>query len=180
MAVYRFHNKIPKYADSVFLAPNAIVIGDVEIGEASSIWFGSVVRGDTAPIRIGCQTNIQDQAVLHADPGKPLTIGDRVTVAHNCVVHGCQIEDDCLIGIGAVVMNGALIGQGSTVAAGAVILENTSIPPGSLVTGVPGKVKRALGAEARDMARLTATYYSAHAKEYASVETFQPILPQTP
>lgn len=143
----------PEQVDpSAFVAPNASVLGDVTIGAESSVWYGAVARGDTAPIRIGKRTNVQDLCVLHADPGFPCTLGDRVTVGHGAIVHGATVEDDVLIGMRAVVMNGAVIGAGSIVGVGALVTEGTIVPPGSVVLGMPGKIKRA--AEERDRAQV--------------------------
>jgi carbonic anhydrase/acetyltransferase-like protein (isoleucine patch superfamily) len=127
-------------AASAFLADTCRLIGDVTVGEESSIWFQAVLRGDTESIRIGKQANIQDGCVLHADPGQPCIIGDRVTVGHSAIVHGATVERDSLIGIRAVILNGAIIGTGSLVAAGTLVTEGTEIPPASLVRGVPGRV----------------------------------------
>lgn len=127
---------------SAFIAPGAIVLGDVHLGAESSIWYNAVLRGDTDRIAIGDQTNIQDLTMIHADPGIPCTVGSRVTVGHRVILHGCTIEDDCLIGMGAIILNGARVGRGSIVGAGAVLLEGTQVPPGSLVVGVPAKVVR--------------------------------------
>ncbi|MGD8241313.1 MAG: gamma carbonic anhydrase family protein, partial [Desulfobacterales bacterium] len=130
----------PKIGANVFIAPTAVVIGDVEIMEGASVWYGSVLRGDLAPIRIGRNTNIQDNCTIHVDPGQPALIGESVVMGHNAVVHGCTIEDDSLIGINAVVLNGARIRSGSIVAAGAVVLEKQSIGPLELAAGIPAKV----------------------------------------
>ena len=132
----------PEIDPSAFVAPTATLIGDVGLGAGASVWFGSVLRGDLDRIRVGENTSIQDLTVCHTDDGMPLTIGNGVTVGHRCVLHGCTIEDDCLIGMGAIIMNGAVVGRGSVIAAGATILEKTAIPPFSLVAGVPGKIKR--------------------------------------
>ncbi|AJT42719.1 gamma carbonic anhydrase family protein [Psychromicrobium lacuslunae] len=140
--IYDFAGETPLIAADAFIAANATVIGKVVIGNASSAFYGAVLRGDTAQITVGEHSNLQDNVVLHADPGFPTTIGDRVSVGHGAVVHGCTVEDDCLIGMGATVMNGAVIGAGSLVAGGAVVLEGTVIPPRSLVAGVPAKVRR--------------------------------------
>src|SRR5262245_20379434 len=118
---------------SAWIAPTATVLGDVTIGAESTVWYQAVIRGDTDAIRIGRETNIQDGCVLHADPGVPCTIGDRVTVGHAAIVHGATVEDDCLIGMRAVVMNGAKIGRGSVVAVGSVVLEGMEVPSGSVV-----------------------------------------------
>jgi carbonic anhydrase/acetyltransferase-like protein (isoleucine patch superfamily) len=127
---------------TAFIAPGAIVLGDVHLGPESSVWYNAVLRGDTDRITIGDQTNIQDLTTIHADPGIPCTVGKRVTVGHRVILHGCTIEDDCLIGMGAVILNGARVGPGSIVGAGAVVLEGMEIPPGSMVLGLPAKVVR--------------------------------------
>jgi carbonic anhydrase/acetyltransferase-like protein (isoleucine patch superfamily) len=149
MTCYAFRNHTPMMHPSVFVAPTAQIIGNVRIGKDSSVWFQTVIRGDLDVIRIGEKTNIQDLCMCHADEGIPLRIGNRVTIGHRCVVHGCAIEDNCLIGMGAVVMNHAVIGEGSVIAAGTVVLEKTVIPPGSLVTGSPGRVKKTYDDPAR-------------------------------
>jgi carbonic anhydrase/acetyltransferase-like protein (isoleucine patch superfamily) len=136
--------KTPAVDSTAFLAPTAAVSGDVVIAARASVFYGASVRGDMAPIRIGHDSNVQDNAVLHADPGAPCTLGARVTIGHGAVVHGCTVEDDCLIGMHATVMNHAVIGSGSLVAAGSVVLEGTRVPPRSLVAGTPGKVRREL------------------------------------
>jgi len=129
----------PQVARSAWVAPGAFVIGDVHLGEESSVWYGAVLRGDTEPIRIGARTNVQDGCVLHADPGYPTMVGEGCVLGHNAVVHGCEIEDDCLVGMGATILNGAKIGVGSIVAAGAVVPESREFPPGSLIVGLPAK-----------------------------------------
>lgn len=142
-----FGDATPAVADTAWVAPNATVIGRVEIASQASVFYTAVLRGDVSSIRIGAGSNVQDGVVIHADPEFPATIGAGVSVGHRAVVHGCTIEDNCLIGMGAVVLNGAVVGAGSLVAAGAVVLEGTVVPPGSLVAGVPGKVRRALTAD---------------------------------
>lgn len=142
MTLYLYKNTQPEIHSSVYIAPTAQIIGDVHIGKKSSVWFQVVIRGDMDRISIGERTNIQDLCVCHADENIPLAIGDGITIGHRCVIHGCTIEDYCLIGMGAIVMNHAVVGRGSVVAAGAVILENTIIPPYSLVTGLPAKIKK--------------------------------------
>jgi carbonic anhydrase/acetyltransferase-like protein (isoleucine patch superfamily) len=153
-------------AASAYIAPGAVVLGDVTIGERSSIWFGAVIRGDTAPIRIGECTNVQDGCILHADAGSPCTLGDRVTLGHAAIVHGATVEDDCLIGMRAVVMNGAKIGRGSVVAVGSVVTEGTVVPPGSVVMGQPAKVKREVTDRDTERIRHAAEHYVAGAKVY--------------
>jgi carbonic anhydrase/acetyltransferase-like protein (isoleucine patch superfamily) len=125
---------------TAFIAPSAIVLGDVTIGEDSSVWYTSVLRGDMAPIQIGSQTNLQDGTIAHVDDDLPCIIGNRVGVGHRVILHGCTVEDDCLIGMGSILLNGSVVGQGSLIAAGAVVPEGLQVPPGSLVMGVPGKV----------------------------------------
>jgi carbonic anhydrase/acetyltransferase-like protein (isoleucine patch superfamily) len=137
----------PEADPSAFIAPTAVLSGDVELGADASAFYGVSVRGDSAPIRVGDRTNLQDNAVLHADAGFPCTLGSGVSVGHSAVVHGCTVEDNCLIGMSATVMNGAVIGEGSLVAAGALVLEATEVPPRSLVAGVPAKVRRPLSDE---------------------------------
>jgi len=166
MPVYQIENWQPDIDDTVYIAPGAMVIGQVRIHKNASIWFNTVVRGDTDLITIGEETNIQDLSVCHADPGKPLTIGKKVTIGHKCIVHGCTIEDDCLIGMGSIVMNGASIGQGSIIAAGSVVLENTIIPPFSMVTGLPGKIKKTLEKEVIELIHMPADVYSQRAQDY--------------
>jgi len=125
-----------------FVAENAAVTGDVTLGAGASVWFGCVLRGDDAPIRVGARTNIQDLTMVHADPGVPNEIGEECTVGHSAVLHGARVEPRCLIGMGAILLSGSVIGEGSVVAAGCVVTEGTSLPPRSLVRGVPGKVVR--------------------------------------
>jgi carbonic anhydrase/acetyltransferase-like protein (isoleucine patch superfamily) len=140
-----YRGKRPQIAASAYIDPAAVIIGDVVIGEDSSVWPCSVVRGDVHYIRIGARTNIQDGSICHVMRDEyPLILGDDVTVGHSVTLHGCTIESRCLIGMGAIILNGATIGTGSIVAAGALITERTVIPAGSLVMGSPGKVKRLL------------------------------------
>jgi carbonic anhydrase/acetyltransferase-like protein (isoleucine patch superfamily) len=142
--LYAFAGDTPAVHDSAFIAPTASVIGNATLAENSSAFYGVSVRADTAAITVGAGTNLQDNVVLHADAGFPCTVGARVSVGHSAVVHGCTVEDDCLIGMSATILNGAVIGAGSLVAAGAVVLEGTIVPPRSLVAGVPAKVRREL------------------------------------
>lgn len=127
---------------TAFIAAGAVVLGDVHFGKDVSVWYNTVIRGDTERIAIGDETNIQDLSMVHADPGVPCVVGRRVTVGHRAILHGCVVEDDCLIGMGAILLNGVRVGTGSVVGAGAVLAEGTQVPPGSLVLGVPGKVIR--------------------------------------
>ncbi len=162
-----YRGVVPTIAASAYIDQSAQVIGDVAVGERSSIWPNVTARGDVNTIRIGEDTNIQDNSVLHCDAGLfPLQIGNRVTVGHLAMLHGCTIEDDCLIGIGAVVLNGAKIGSGSVIAAGAVVPEGMQVPPGSMVMGVPAKVRRALTDEERERFRTNAQHYVEAARIY--------------
>jgi len=160
----RFHPD--KVDDSAYIAPGAVVLGDVTIGAESSVWFNAVIRGDTAPIQIGDQTNVQDNCVLHADEGYPCILGDRVTVGHAAIVHGAVVENDCLIGMRAVVMNGATIGAGSIVAVGAVVTEGFTAPPGSIVMGAPAKVRSEIKDRHRQAIEHAAEHYVANAKRF--------------
>lgn len=132
----------PRIDPTAFIAPTAVVMGDVTLGPRSSVWYASVIRGDMAPIVIGADSNIQDGSVVHVDEGVPCTVGARVGVGHRVILHGCTVEDDSLIGMGSVLLNNVTIGRGSVVAAGAVIPEGMTVPPGSLVMGVPGRIVR--------------------------------------
>lgn len=137
-----FRGTAPSIAVSAYVDPSAVLIGDVTVGERTSIWPNVTIRGDVDRIAIGSETSIQDGTVLHCDAGVPLTIGDRVTVGHLAMLHGCTIEDDALIGIGAVVLNGARIGKGAVVAAGSLVPEGAEVPAGMLALGVPAKPRR--------------------------------------
>jgi carbonic anhydrase/acetyltransferase-like protein (isoleucine patch superfamily) len=134
----------PEVDPGAFTAPTSVVLGRVRLAAGASVWYHTVLRGDTEQITIGADSNIQDNSTVHADPGFPCTVGERVSVGHNAVLHGCTVEDDVLVGMGATVLHGAVIGAGSLVAAGAVVPQNAVVPPGSLVAGVPAKVRRPL------------------------------------
>jgi carbonic anhydrase/acetyltransferase-like protein (isoleucine patch superfamily) len=149
-----------------WIADSARVFGDVHLGPGSNVWFGAVIRADQESIGVGARSNVQDNAVLHADPGYPLRIGADVSIGHAAVCHGCTIEDGVLIGMRAVVMNGAVVGSGSTVAAGAVVTSDMQVPPGSLVAGVPAKVLRELTPDAVIANRENALTYVALAAEH--------------
>jgi len=162
-----YQGKIPVVPSSCYVDLSAQVIGDVELGESASIWMNAVVRGDVNSIRIGAGSNVQDCAVLHGMRNLyPVLVGERCTIGHNATVHGCVVEDEVLIGIGAVVLNDARIGEGSIIAAGAVIPEHTVIPANSLVAGVPGKVRRTLGDEDRKLIRMYAQNYLDYTRIY--------------
>ena len=156
----------PRIPASVFVAASADVIGDVELGENSSVWFQSVLRGDIEPIRIGANSNIQDGSIVHTMMSWPVVVGDWVTVGHRAVLHGCTIESHCLIGMGAVLLNNVRVGEGSIVAAGALVPEGTVIPPGSLYAGVPARLKRQLTDADRGFIDIHATHYVHYKENY--------------
>lgn len=151
--------RAPRIPETAFVAPSADVVGDVVLGEDASVWYQCVLRGDIAPIRVGARTNIQDLTMVHVDVDRPCVIGDRVGVGHRSIIHGCEIGDDCLVGMGAIVLSDAVIGSGSLVAAGAVVTEGMEVPPNSLVVGVPGKVIRDVDDDLRERMRLTVEHY---------------------
>lgn len=151
---------------TVFIASTASVMGDVTLGEESSVWYGTVLRADMAPIVIGAQSNIQDGSIVHVDAGVPCTVGQRVAVGHRVILHGCTVEDDCLIAMGSVLLNGVRIGAGSVVAAGAVIPEGMQVPPRSLVMGVPGRIVRAVDPELSKRAAATWSHYVKEARAH--------------
>ena len=157
----------PQIDPTAYVAPTAVVMGDVTLGPESSIWFGSVVRGDVHYIRIGARTSIQDLTMLHVMRDQyPLVIGDDVTVAHHCCLHGCTIGDRVLIGMGAVILNGATIGDDSIVAAGAVVSERAEFPPESLIVGVPAKRKKTIGPREKELIRRYGDNYRLYGQEY--------------
>ncbi|WP_274555660.1 gamma carbonic anhydrase family protein [Streptomyces spiramyceticus] len=156
--------KDPKIDPAAFAAPTSVVIGDVTLSAGASVWYHTVLRADCGPIVLGADSNIQDNCTVHVDPGFPVTVGDRVSVGHNAVLHGCTVEDDVLVGMGATVLNGAHIGAGSLIAAQALVPQGMRVPPGSLVAGVPAKVKRELTDEEREGIKLNAAMYLELAK----------------
>ena len=166
MAIYELDGVAPRVADSAWVAENALVIGDVSLGEHASVWFGTTVRGDTATITIGAGSNIQDGSVLHADDGLPLTIGAHVTVGHQVMLHGCTIGDESLIGIGAVVLNGAKIGKHCLVGAGALVTEGKEFPDGSMIIGSPARAIKTLTPEQIAGLRRSAEHYIENARRY--------------
>ncbi|MEU0342306.1 gamma carbonic anhydrase family protein [Streptomyces bobili] len=159
----------PEVDEEAFVAPTASVIGEVTLAAGASVWYGAVLRGDVERISVGAQSNIQDNCTLHADPGFPVTIGERVSVGHNAVVHGANVGDDCLIGMGATVLNGAVVGAGSLVAAQALVPQGMEVPPGSLVAGVPAKIRRELTEEERQGVTLNGTLYADLAKAHGEI-----------
>lgn len=151
--------RVPQIGPGAFVHDAACVIGSVVIGPRASVWPAAVLRGDTDLITLGDESNVQDGAVLHADPGVPCRVGRRVTIGHRACVHGCTLEDETLVGIGAIVLNGAVVGTGSIVGAGAVVLEGFRVPPGSMVLGVPGRVVRATTPDQVEGVRESAARY---------------------
>ena len=168
MPLYQIDDSAPQLADGAWAAPSADLIGDVRLGARASVWFGAVIRADNTAIILGEETNFQDGAIGHSDPGAPLTIGARVTVGHQAILHGCTIGDDCLIGMGAKVLNNAVIGPGCLVGAGALVTEGKTFEGGNLIVGVPARVVRPLTDAEQAALRLSAKHYAEKAAHYAS------------
>ncbi len=166
MSTYQLDDDAPQVHPSAFVADSAQVMGAVTLEEDTSVWFGAVLRGDTEPITVGRGSNIQDASVVHADVGYPVVIGERVTVGHQVMLHGCTIGDESLIGIGAVVLNGARIGKHCLVGAGSLVTEGKVFPDGSLIMGSPAKVVRQLTPEQIDGLRRSAEHYVANARRF--------------
>jgi carbonic anhydrase/acetyltransferase-like protein (isoleucine patch superfamily) len=172
---HAYRDREPRIDPTAFVAPGARIVGDVELGPQSSVWFNAVIRGDSAPVRIGTRTNVQDLAVLHTDGGRPCVIGDDCTVGHSAIVHGCRVGNGSLIGMGAIVMSGAVIGEESIVAAGALVPEGRECPPRSLLAGAPVRLIRRLSAE--DLERLIhpgVRNYLEYAKAYRGAPPLSP------
>ena len=169
MTFYRLANGAPDPSDPgrFWQAPGVHIIGDVRLGADVSVWFGSVIRADNEPVRIGARSNIQDLSVLHSDPGSPLTIGEGVTVGHKVMLHGCTIGDNSLVGIGAIILNRAHIGANSLVGAGALVTEGKVFPDGVLIMGAPARVVRELTPEQIDGLKRSADHYVANARRFA-------------
>jgi carbonic anhydrase/acetyltransferase-like protein (isoleucine patch superfamily) len=169
MAIYELDDLKPSIAESAWVADSAQVIGNVHLGEDTSVWFGAVIRGDNADaVRIGRGSNVQESCTLHSDPGKPLVIGENVTVGHMVMLHGCTIGDGSLVGIGAVVLNGARIGRNCLVGAGALVTEGKEFPDGTLIVGSPAKVARELTPEQITGLARSARHYVANARRFRS------------
>ncbi|AJE39598.1 gamma carbonic anhydrase family protein [Streptomyces nodosus] len=164
-----FGGKDPQVDREAFTAPTSVVIGEVTLHAGAGVWYGAVLRADCGPIVIGADSNVQDNCTLHVDPGFPVSVGERVSIGHNAVVHGATVEDDCLIGMGATVLNGAVIGAGSLVAAQALVPQGMRVPPGSLVAGVPAKVRRELTPEERKDITRNGTMYAELARAHRQV-----------
>ena len=168
MPIYAIGGRGPIIDSSAWIAPSADLIGDVRLGPRASVWFGAVIRADNTPILIGEESNFQDGAIGHSDPGAPLTIGARVTVGHQAILHGCTVHDEALIGMGARILNGAVIGEGCIVGAGALVTEGKIFEPNSLIVGSPARAIRVLGDEQRQMLRASAAHYAQKAADYAA------------
>ena len=164
--VLAFNGKVPKLGSGVFIAPTASIIGDVEIGERSSVWFGAVLRGDEAGIRIGAESSVQDNVVIHVYKGRDTVIEDRVTIGHGAILEGCHIGRGALIGMNAVVLQDAKIGERAVVAAGSVVMEGQEIPSDCLAAGAPAKVKKRLEGSARRWVEISADAYVRLTREY--------------
>ena len=167
MPLYTIDDLSPSIDPTAWVAPSADLIGDIRLGPRASVWFGAVIRADNTPILLGEETNFQDGAIGHSDPGAPLTIGDRVTVGHQAILHGCTVEDEALIGMGARILNGAMIGAQCIVGAGALVTEGRVFEPRSLIVGSPARAIRTLGEEQVAMLRLSAAHYAEKARRYA-------------
>jgi gamma-carbonic anhydrase len=161
----------PTIADDVFIAPGAVIVGDVEIGAGSSVWFNAVLRGDVAAIRVGRGTNIQDLLLLHVDRGNPCIVGNNVTIGHNAIVHGTVLEDDVTIAMGAIVLSRSHIGRGAVIAAGAVVPEGMQVEPGALMAGVPAAMKRSLNPERREQLAAIGGLYVENARRFRMTMT---------
>ncbi len=166
MAIYQLDELVPRMHESAWVADSAQVIGNVELAEGVSVWFGTVIRGDTEAIRIGRGSNIQDASVLHADFGVPLTIGENVSIGHQVMLHGCTIGNGSLIGIGAVVLNNAKIGKNCLVGAGSLVTEGKEFPDGSMIIGSPAKAVRQLSSEQIEGLKMIAQHYIDNARRY--------------
>jgi carbonic anhydrase/acetyltransferase-like protein (isoleucine patch superfamily) len=167
MPIYELGGVRPTLHPTAWIAPSAELIADVRLGEGASVWFGAVIRADNTPITIGARTNVQEGAMLHSDPGAPLTVGEDCTIGHHVILHGCTVGNGALVGMGAVVLNRAVIGDGCIVGAGALVTEGKTFSPGSLVVGSPAKVVRELDEDARAALLLSAAHYVARARACA-------------
>lgn len=168
MPLYAIDDLVPSIDATAWVAPSADLVGDVRLGARASVWFGAIIRADNTPIILGDESNFQDGAVGHSDPGAPLTIGARVTVGHQAILHGCTVEDEALVGMGARILNGAIIGAQCIVGAGALVTEGKTFEPRSLIVGSPARAIRQLGEEHLAILRLSAAHYAEKAARYAA------------
>jgi carbonic anhydrase/acetyltransferase-like protein (isoleucine patch superfamily) len=166
--LYALADSQPRVDVGAWVADSADLIGDVQLAAGASIWFGAVIRADNTPIRIGADSNVQDGAVLHSDPGAPCTVGSGVTIGHRAILHGCTIGDHVLVGMGATILNRAVIGEDCLVGAGALITEGKSFPPGQLIVGAPARAVRPLSDAEKAMLRASAAVYAAKQRAYSS------------
>jgi carbonic anhydrase/acetyltransferase-like protein (isoleucine patch superfamily) len=182
MPILPFRGVTPTIAEGCFIAPNATVIGAVTIGAGSSIWFNAVVRADLAPITIGKNSNVQDNCVIHADPQNPVIIGDSVTIGHGAVLHSCTVENGCMIGMKAILLNGTIVGEQSMVGAGAVVNNGRTIPPRSLAVGMPARIMRQVTDSEITAVAEGGRVYMDLSQEYAQVlsEMKEELLPEDP
>lgn len=167
MPLYEIDGIAPTLSEGAWVAPSADLIGDVRLGARVSVWFGAIIRADNTPIILGDESNFQDGAIGHSDPGAPLTIGARVTVGHQAILHGCTVEDEALIGMGARILNGAVIGAQCIVGAGALVTEGKRFEPRSLIVGSPARAMRQLSEDQVALLRLSAAHYAEKAARYA-------------
>jgi len=165
--ILSYQDKSPVISPKAFIAPNATIIGDVEIADGASVWYGTVIRGDLAPIRIGADTNIQDNATIHVDVNRPAIIGENVTVGHNAIVHGCTVEASSLIGMNAVILSGACVKTGTIIAAGAVVKEGQTAGPFQLLAGMPATVKKEMSEDILEILKLPVDEYLELARHHA-------------
>ena len=171
MMIIDFDNKrLETDGDDFWIAPNATVIGNVKLLKDASVWFNAVLRGDVELITVGQGSNVQDGAIIHTDPGFPCTIGKNVTVGHLAMLHGCEIGDGSLIGIGSVILNGAKVGKNCIIGSKALVTEGMEIPDGAMVLGIPGKVKKILNEEEQSVVSLGAEHYIQNYKKYKQLE----------
>lgn len=168
MPLYEFAGQRPAIAEDAWVAPSADLIGDVQLSARASVWFGAVIRADNTPITVGAGSNIQENAVLHSDPGAPLVIGEDCTIGHQATLHGCTIGNRVLIGMGATILNRAVIGDDCIVGAGALVTEGKVFPPGHLIVGSPAKAIRALDDAQKALLKASATLYAVKQREYAT------------
>ncbi|MEO6409972.1 MAG: gamma carbonic anhydrase family protein [Burkholderiaceae bacterium] len=168
MAVYQLEDQTPRVAASAWVADSAQVIGNVELADGASVWFGVIVRGDNETVKIGRNTNVQDASVIHSDPGSPITLGDNVSIGHQVMLHGCTVGDGSLIGIQSVLLNGATIGRNCLVGAGSLVTEGKSFPDGSMILGRPAKVVRALTSQEIEGLGRVADHYVENARRFRS------------
>lgn len=165
--ILELNGKIPDTKKAAFIAETAVIIGDVVLEEGVSVWYGAVLRGDGDSIKIGKNSNVQDNTVVHVDPGNPVSVGENVTIGHQCIIHGCSIGDNCLIGMGAIVMNGAKVGDDCLVGAGALLTENKEFPEGSMIIGSPAKIRSEVSEDGKQLIRESAEHYVNESRVYS-------------